>query len=937
VADLNKNGAIDTTDQTTTYTYADPHNASLVTRIQYPDGDTVDDNVKFTYNMGGQLMTRTAQKPAGGTANVITFAYDPALGRLEKQRVTTLGTGVDSTIRSIKYSFDNLGRRQKITSYSDDNCTTAVNEVGLEYTDLGALAAEYQEHTGVKGGGTLAVRYTYDVPAKNMRLTDVTYPNGRKSFRDYGPADSLSDKISRLSAIKDSIGSQTVITYAYNGVGTIVREEFGQSSVRLDYFGGTSGTYAGFDRFGRIKQQLWRDFGVGADSDKFVYEYDYNSNRKFRQNVVAGATNKKLDELYAYDNLDRLVDFKRGKLNVYNTDIPVGDRLRSEEWMLTDTGNWQTYLVDATGDGTYTDPTDLNQTRTHNLANELTGINVIAGQTNWANPTHDSRGNMVSVPKPSAMNGTYTCAYDSWNRLTKVTDGQTVVAEYRYDGFDRRIRKFVPSGQNWTVTEYYYSASWQVLETRRNTMSRSGEPALASTLYEQYVWSPRYIDSPILRDRSTTGNGTLNERRYYLTDAQSNVTTLLNAAGDPVERYTYDPYGKITIYDGTWTNVLSASASDNEVLFCGYRRDTETGLYHVRNRMYHPLLGRWIQRDPLGYVDGLNLYEYCRTSPTNGVDPFGFGNDDYIQNGMSPAERMTAQSLGMRTSPPPPVVAPPRPEPSLEQLARRSAARAESMRRAEANMRVGQNIVAFTANEIVPRAIGGVQAIGGILTMAGGVVLVGGGAAAEVPSVGTSTVAIVGGVVLIGVGFDNAYAGLQTAISGNPTATLLYQSTESLVGPTGATIIDTGTGFLAAGTAGNALGKLPKVRLECNAGGAAAKGMSPAAAETGVIDAASVRFSQDSISRVFQNGDPIADLVTRLRSGTIDPTSIPPIRLVQQDGLLYTLDNRRLWAFQQAGVKVPYRMATEKEIAREVPRKLKTQNEGASVRIRGEK
>jgi len=314
-------------------------------------------------------------------------------------------------------------------------------------------------------------------------------------------------------------------------------------------------------------------------------------------------------------------------------------------------------LVDATGDGTYTDPTDLNQTRTHNLANELTGISTIAGQTAWANPTHDSRGNMVSVPKPSAMNSTYTCAYDSWNRLTKVTDGQTTIAEYRYDGLDRRIRKFVPAGQNWTVTEYYYSASWQVLETRRNTIPRSGEPALASTLYEQYVWSPRYIDSPILRDRSTTGNGTINERRYYLTDAQSNVTTLLNAAGDPVERYTYDPYGKVTIYDGTWTNERSASADANEVLYCGYRRDSETGLYHVRNRNYHPLLGRWMQRDPLDYVDGMNLYEYCWTSPVNAVDPLGLGSDGY---GLSDPERIIAMQMGARLEPvgghkPPPV------------------------------------------------------------------------------------------------------------------------------------------------------------------------------------------------------------------------------------------------------------------------------------------
>ena len=116
-------------------------------------------------------------------------------------------------------------------------------------------------------------------------------------------------------------------------------------------------------------------------------------------------------------------------------------------------------------------------------------------------------------------------------RLVKVADGATTVAEYRYDGLGRRIRKYVPDGENWTVTEYYHSAGWQVLEVRRDGgKTRSGsplsEPTLATTLRQQYVWSPRYIDSPILRDRDSaaggdlgkTGSG-LDERLYYLTDA----------------------------------------------------------------------------------------------------------------------------------------------------------------------------------------------------------------------------------------------------------------------------------------------------------------------------------------------------------------------------------------------------------------------------------
>ena len=70
----------------------------------------------------------------------------------------------------------------------------------------------------------------------------------------------------------------------------------------------------------------------------------------------------------------------------------------------------------------------------------------------------------------------------------------------------------------------------------------------------------------------------------------------------------------------------NTSGTANDVLYCGYRFDPQTGLYHVRNRMYHAQLGRCLQRDPKGYVDGLGLYEYCKSGPVIGTDPYGAGD-----------------------------------------------------------------------------------------------------------------------------------------------------------------------------------------------------------------------------------------------------------------------------------------------------------------------
>jgi RHS repeat-associated protein len=53
------------------------------------------------------------------------------------------------------------------------------------------------------------------------------------------------------------------------------------------------------------------------------------------------------------------------------------------------------------------------------------------------------------------------------------------------------------------------------------------------------------------------------------------------------------------------------------------RNDPETQLYYVRNRMYNPALGRWVQRDPIGYSGGINLYEYVGGRAAGNRDALG--------------------------------------------------------------------------------------------------------------------------------------------------------------------------------------------------------------------------------------------------------------------------------------------------------------------------
>ena len=610
--DADGDGNVSTSDdQDTTYEYADSYNASLVTKTTYPDSGSGSDVVTMTYFLDGLVKSKTDQR---GVVIDYTYKAYPGGRALEWEKATTIPSPVDNAFKSIKREFDSQRRISKITCYADTTGTTVKNQIEYTYhTNVPGdrISYFYQDHDSTTSGSSRYMRHTFDTSAVSSvfsdgaRLWSTRYPSAKVVNRYFDGT--IADRLHRANRLNGNhSGTYTDLAeYKYNGVARLVDTEYPTPDVHSRFDEGDGdGTYEHLDRFGRIKTKDWRK--SSTIKDQFNYTHDYVGNRLTRDIPTSVYSSNTLDQAYTYDGLHRLQNTEEGTLNTSTGQITT---LKFEQdWALDSLGNWTTFKQDDDGNSTW----DLDQDRTHNDANEITQI-----ESSSTHVAHDAAGNMTKLPQPGSWSSHYDLIYDAWNRLVEVKDGATSIAKFEYDGLHQRtLKEDVAAGNTY---HYYYNPSWQVIDVRLN--SESG------TKLEQNVWHPYYVDALAVRYYDSNSDGDYidtDETEFALHDANFNITSLLNTSGTVIERYTYSAYGQLVVRDASFGVRSAGSSFANPYTYAGRRFDSETGLYHYRNRYYDSQLGRFISRDPIAY-DGSqwNLFEYAGSRPLILLDPLG--------------------------------------------------------------------------------------------------------------------------------------------------------------------------------------------------------------------------------------------------------------------------------------------------------------------------
>ncbi len=500
---------------------------------------------------------------------------DPIPDVLERTAYATSTTyDALNRVKEMKYPQDvDGGRKVLLPHYNRAGALESVKLDGTTYVERIAYNAKGQR-TFIAYGNRLMTRYAYD--SKTFRLvrmrtegytkpTPLTYHPTGALLQDFAYNYDLAGNILNIKDITPGCG--------------VINSAFGSDALGRTF--AYDPLYRLISATGREDKDIPKPRPWTDDSRQGFNSGNHGApNQDNAPNLTA-----LYREEYAYDPAGNMLSLKhRNNGNPWTRHFGMGG-LTPQQW----NQEWPNHL-------------NARSEWANPPGNRLTHV----GDDSTTIPqTHffDANGNLIRENTERHFEWDYSDRMRVFRNQTAGAE-PTKHAHYLYDAGGQRVKKLVrKQGGEYEVTVYVDG----VFEYHRLVEpSRTIENSTLHVMDNQSRIALVRVGNPFPDDASPAV-------KYHLGDHLGSSSVVIDDSGAWINREEYFPYGETSF----------GSFARKRYRFTGKERDEESGLYYHGARYYAPWLARWVNCDPAGMVDGINLYEYVRCNPLRLIDDSG--------------------------------------------------------------------------------------------------------------------------------------------------------------------------------------------------------------------------------------------------------------------------------------------------------------------------
>jgi RHS repeat-associated protein len=625
------------------YTYDGAHRLTQIS-------DGAGNSIQYTLDNAGNRTAEKTYDPSNTLHRTHTRAYN-ALNQLY-QDVNAAGTSAVTTT----YAYDNDANQTAINAPLSRNTSNAYDPLnrlsqitdpnsGKTYFSYDAL----DDLTSVKDPRSLTTTYAYNGfgDLKNQVSPDTgttsnTYDSGGNLSTSTDARGAIStysyDAANRVTSIVYSLSgtSDQTITFGYdsgtNGKGRLTSASDANHSLAWSYDGLGRVTGKGLT-VGTVNLSVGYGY-TNADRTSLVtpsgqsVTYGYNSNHQITSIKVNGTTVLSGITYEPFGGVNGWTWGDNGTASrTFNGDGLISQIVTAGVTLgySFDNANRITGISDSSNSA-------LSWTYGYDSLDRLTSATTSAITDGW---TYDADGNQLTQTGTTPITFSVSSASNQLNATTG-----SLVRSYAYDaaghttgygtnGFTYNDRgRMVSTSAN--STNYLYNALGQMIEksgTAGTTIFMQdeaghliGEYNGSGGLIEETIWLG---DTPVAT-LQPNGSGGVNIFYVHTDHLNTPRKVAQPTTGTLAWRWDSDPFGTAAPNQ----NPAGLGTFPYNLRFPGQYYQAETGLNQNVNRDYDPLIGRYVEPDPLGMVEGTNVYAYAKEQPTELTDAFGLMTDE---------------------------------------------------------------------------------------------------------------------------------------------------------------------------------------------------------------------------------------------------------------------------------------------------------------------